>query len=108
MNPNIKSTYWLWTQLGLIAIGVAFIVYVALPGPDIKLFGGFFLTIGLLNIFSHKTTGRRIFSITQSSWFFLPEFWARGGERATQLLFLGIGIILAAAGCILGLFGGAL
>jgi hypothetical protein len=31
----------------------------------------------------------------------VARFWAYGGKNGTQILFLGIGIILAAAGCVL-------
>jgi hypothetical protein len=69
--------------------------------------GGFFLAIGALNALFYKSTGRKFFARTQSSPPFVANFWAHGGERGTQLLFLGMGIILAVAGCVLIIVGAA-
>lgn len=55
----------------------------------------------LLNVLFYKSTGRKFLAKTQSSRPFVARFWARSGEIGTQLLFLGIGVILAIAGCIL-------
>lgn len=101
MNTGVESMRWIIAALVLIASGIAFIVYVALPLPGAKLGGGFFLAIGVMNALFYKQTGREIFARAQSSWPFVARFWARSGEGGTQLLFLGIAIILAVAGCIL-------
>jgi hypothetical protein len=101
MKTDVESMHWIIALLVLIALGVAVIVYVALSLPGAKLGGGFFLAIGALNMMFYKSTGRMFFAKTQSSPPFVASFWAHGGERETQLLFLGIGLILAVAGCIL-------
>jgi hypothetical protein len=107
MKADLKSMTWIMTPLLLIALGIAIIVYVALPLPGARLGGGFFLGIGIINILSHKQIGRRIFTLAQSSWPFVVRFWARIGETGAQLLFLGIGVILTIAGCILLVVGNA-
>jgi hypothetical protein len=93
--------HWIIAALLLIAVGLAVIVYVALPLPGARLGGGFFLAIGVMNALFYKRTGREIFTRTQSSWPFVARFWARSGENGTQLLFLGIGVILVVAGGVL-------
>jgi len=101
MKAGVESMPWIIVPLVLIAAGVALILYVALPLPGAKLGGGFFLVIGALNVLFHKSTGRKFFALAQSSWPFVAKFWARSGENGTQLLFLGIGVILGVAGGIL-------
>jgi hypothetical protein len=96
---------WIVALLVLIACGVSVIVFVALPLPNIKLGGCFLLTIGALHLLFYKKIGLRFFASTQSMPLCFDKLWARGGERGTQHLFLGIGIILAMAGCVLVIFG---
>ena len=98
---------WVLAQLAVITIGVAFIVYVALPVPSGKLIGGFFVAIGMLNAIFYRGTGRKLFAATQSSAPFVARFWAHGGEGGIQSLVLGMGIILAVAGCTLLVLGRA-
>ena len=101
MKTGVEPIHWIIAPLVLIALGVAVIVYVALSLPGAKLGGGFFLAIGALNVLFYKSTGSKFFAKTQSSRPFVARFWARSGENGTQLLFLGIGVILAVAGGIL-------
>jgi hypothetical protein len=101
IKGDVESAYWIIAPLAVIAIGVAVILDVALPLPGAKLVGGFFLALGAMNVFLRKRTGRQIFARTQSSWRFIAGFWTRIGEKGAQFLFLGIGIILALAGCVL-------
>jgi hypothetical protein len=76
-------------------------LYLVLPLPGAKLGGGFFLAIGVMNVLFYKRTGQKMFALGQSSRPFVARVWTRGGENGTQLLVLGIGIILAGAGGIL-------
>ena len=92
---------WIIPPLVLIAFGVGLILFVVLPLPGAKLGGGFFLAIGVMNVLSYKRTGQKIFARAKSSRPLVAKFWVRAGENGTQLLFLGIGVILAVAGCIL-------
>jgi len=98
---SVESRHWITAQLLVIAISVAIFVGAVLPSHPGLLGGGFFLAIGTLNISFYKSTGRKFFARTQSSGPFVARFWARNGEKGTQVLFLGIGVILAAAGCVL-------
>jgi hypothetical protein len=107
VKTGVESLHWIIATLVLIAIGVAIILYVALPLPGAKFGGWFFLAIGIMNLLSYKGTGRNLFARAQSSLPLIRDFWARSGEKGTQLLFLGIGVILAVAGCILLVVGKA-
>jgi len=85
---------------------MAVILYVSLPLPDGKLLeGGFFLAIGVLHVLFYKRTRKKFFARTQTGWRLGAKLWARIGEGGTQVLYLGIGIILAVAGCILVIAG---
>ncbi len=86
--------------LVVIAVGTICVLYVALPYVS-KWVGGFLLVIGALNVLSYRRTGRRAFASMRSKHPFAAWFWVHIGESGSQLLFLGIGIILAIAGCIL-------
>jgi hypothetical protein len=44
--------------------------------------------------------GRKFFAKTQACPPFVANFWARGGEKGVQLLFLGLGIALAVSGLV--------
>jgi hypothetical protein len=108
MKAGVESVPWIIVvQLVLVAAFVAFLLYDALPVPGAKLGGGFYLLIGVLNVLFHKSTGRKLFARAQSSWPFVAKFWARIGEKGTELLFLGFSVILAIAGTILLIAGKA-
>jgi hypothetical protein len=101
MKMGVESVRWIVAPLVLIAVGILFIVYMALPLPGAKLGGGFFLALGVMNVLTYKRAGRKMFTLAQSSWPFVARVWARNGENGPQLLILGIGVILAIAGGIL-------
>jgi len=98
---------WVIGLLIIFAIWMAFVLYAVRPWPDHFLFGGFFLVIGTANVVFGKTSGRKFFARTQASPPFVARVWARAGEKGVQVLFLGIGIILAAAGCVVIILGSA-
>lgn len=101
MKPSFESMRWVIACLVTLAAWMAWLVHMILPSHPGKLFGAFFLGIGALNALFYKSTGRKFFARAQSSRPFVANFWARSGERGIQLLFLGIGIILALAGSVL-------
>jgi len=101
MNPAVESMRWVIALLIAIAAWMAWIVYVASPLPNIKFLGGFLLAIGTFNAAFYKRGGRRAFAQMKSKRPFVAWFWLRSGERGSQLLFLGIAIILAVAGLFL-------
>jgi len=100
-----SSMRWVVAVLVLCACGVGVIVYVALPLPSIKLGGGFLSAIDLLHMLFYKKSGQRFFARTQSIPPYFAKFWARGGEKGMQILFLGLGVIFVVAGGVLILFG---
>jgi hypothetical protein len=91
---------WIIALLVVLAVWMAFMLYVVRPLANSLLFGGFFLTIGIANVAFCKTTGRKFFAKTQTGPTFVARVWAIGGEKGVQVLFLGIGIIFAVAGFI--------
>ena len=91
---------WIILFLALFAAGIAFILYVVASIPDGKLLGVSFLAIGIANSLLYKVTARKMFTRTQSSPPFIARVWLVSGEKGLQILYLGIGIILAAAGCL--------
>ncbi len=101
LNPVAQSMRWVIVQLLVVAILIAAFVLVILPSHPGELGGGFFVAVGIMNIVSYKSTGRKIFAKTQTSRPFVAKFWAHNGEFGTQVLFLGIGVILAIAGGVL-------
>jgi hypothetical protein len=92
---------WLFTFLGVIALGLGVLVYV-IPSDGDRFFGSCLLAFGAMNALFHRRLGRQVFKQGRS----MPpdmvrRFWEIGGERGTQLLYLGIGLILSAAGGVL-------
>ena len=96
---------WVIVLLLVFAIWMAFVLYAVRPWPDHLLFGGVFLAIGIANVVFCKTNGRKFFARTQASPPFVARVWACGGEKGVQVLFLGIGVIFAVAGCFVILMG---
>jgi hypothetical protein len=91
---------WLVPQLAFITVGIGWLVYV-IPPPG-RLEGGFLFAVGAMNVLFHRRFGRQVFVRGRSMKpKIVSRFWEYGGERGAQLLYLGIGMILAAAGCAL-------
>ena len=91
---------WLVPLLAVISAGVGFLAY-HVPPSGRRLGGGFLLAIGAMNILFHRKIGRQVFDRAHSMRPIVARFWDYGGEKGTQLLYLGIGVILAIAGCVL-------
>jgi hypothetical protein len=98
-HPNVCR--WVTGQLAVLAAGMGLFVCEVLPSHPGKLLGGSLLTIGGLQVVFHGRAGRRFYARTQACYAHVAGFWAVGGERGTQLLFLGVGVIVAMGGCIL-------
>ncbi len=97
---------WAIVLLVILAMWMAVILYwmsailhVFRPLPDRLLFGGFFLAIGITNVLFSKRSGRKFFAKTQIGPSFITRFWAYVGEQGVEVLFLGVGVIFAIAGC---------
>lgn len=104
MKAPSKSSVWVAVVLALIALGIAFIVHVALPLPDSKLIGGFLLAIGVFNLFFSRMLGSSVYAQT-SDRPILGWFWLRCGKKGSQFLFFGNAATLVVAGCVLLIFG---
>jgi len=91
---------WVIALHVVLAVWMAVIFYLFWPWPDRLFFGGFFLAIGITNVLFCKTTSRKFFAKTQASPPFVARVWSSAGEKGLQVLFLGIGIIFAVAGCV--------
>jgi hypothetical protein len=98
---------WIIVLLVVLAVWMAFMLYVFRPLPDRLFLGGFFLAIGITNVLFCKTNGRRFFAKTQASPGFVARVWVCAGEKGVRVLFLGIGIIFVVAGCIVIVSGSA-
>jgi len=86
--------------LAVIAVGVSWLAS-RVPSDVSRLFGGFLLTIGAMNILFHRRFGRKDYGRVRSMSPFVAKFWNIGGEKGVQLLYLGIGVIVALVGCVL-------
>jgi hypothetical protein len=93
--------------LVVLAGWMAFILYMLRPlqNQDRLLFGGFFLAIGVTNVLFCKTSARKLFAKTQAGPPFVASVWGYVGQKGVQVLFLGIGIIFFAAGCVVVIVG---
>jgi hypothetical protein len=98
MNSAAKA--WLAAFLVVLAAGVGWLASKFPPDGD-RFAGGCFLLIGAMNILFHRKFGRQIYRNAQSMSPFVSKFWDVGGEKGTQLLYLGIGIVFAVVGCVL-------
>jgi hypothetical protein len=101
------STRWVIAPLVVLAVWMAFMLYVFRPLPDRLFLGGSFLTIGIMNVPFCKTNGRKLFVKTQASPPFVARVWASAGEKGVQVPFLAIGIIFAVAGWVVIVLGPA-
>ena len=70
------------------------------PHSD-RFFGACLIGAGAMNALLHRRIGRQVFKQVHSMSPVFSNFWKRIGQDGTQLLYLGIGIILAAAGLFL-------
>lgn len=107
MNAAANSMRWVIALLILISAWMAFILYIILSSPALgtRFLGASLLVIGLLNVIFGRRTASKFFARTQTSPSLVAKFWASSGEKGIELLFLGIGIILAVAGCVLLILG---
>ena len=66
-----------------------------------RFFGACLIAAGAMNVLLHRRIGRQLFRQVHSRSPLISNFWKRMGQDGIQLLYLGIGIILAAAGLFL-------
>jgi hypothetical protein len=84
----------------LLAAGMAGFVLMV-PSDSIRFLGMCLITAGAFNMLLHRRFGRQNYRWSQGSPAFIANFWERIGENGTQIIYFGIGIILAAAGSFL-------
>jgi hypothetical protein len=78
------------------------LVMVIPSGPHLnRLFGACLIGVGAMNALLYRRIGRQHFKQAHSMSPVISNFWKRIGQDGTQLLYLGIGIILAVAGLFL-------
>jgi len=90
----------IFALLVIIAVGVTWLVSVVPPSLS-KFFGGCLIAAGALNILLHRRSGRQTFEMTRTMSPFIANFWERIGKEGAQVLYFGIGIVLALAGTFL-------
>jgi hypothetical protein len=86
----------------LVLAGMMGLLVMIPSNPDLnRFFGAGLIGAGALNVLLHRRIGRQYFEQVRSMPSIMSNFWHRIGRDGIQLLYLGIGIILAAAGLFL-------
>jgi len=98
--PKCVFKAWLFPILAVIAAGVSWLAS-RIPSDGSRLAGGFLLAIGAMNILFHRRFGSKDYGRVRSMSPFVAKFWNVGGEKGAQILYLGIGVIVALVGCVL-------
>lgn len=103
MPISVRAISLRWTigALTPVALGMDFILYVTLTLPDGQLLGVFLFAFGAVQVLLYKRTARKYYAKAQSDRPLVARFWTQIEPRGTELFLLGVGIIIALAGCIL-------
>jgi hypothetical protein len=72
-----------------------------IPSSERGFLGAGLLGMGLLNVLLHRRLGRQSYEWRRYMPLSVSEFWEYIGEGGAKLLYLGAGVILALAGCVL-------
>jgi hypothetical protein len=100
MNVATYSRRWVIGLLILISAGViGFLIVV--PSSANRSLGTCLVAIGAFNILLHRAIGRQVFRQTQTMPPFISTFWKHFDKEGSEILYLGIDIILATAGLFL-------
>ena len=97
LNLTFKSLFAVILTLIPVIAGMSFLVF-SVPIIHDKLLGLFIFGFGVFNIFLYKIQGRVIFKWGHAKRGSTFDYWGLIGERGTQILYLGIGFILATGG----------
>lgn len=97
LGLNFRRMLWTFVLLVLIASGLIWLI-VQTPKGLGKLPGVFWIVIGAFNILLHRRIGRQTYNWARSMPPFVAKLWAHCGEQGTQILFMGIGVVLLLAG----------
>jgi hypothetical protein len=99
---EVKSRRGVIVLLVLIFAGVIGLLVAVPSEPHAdRFFGACLIGAGGMNVLLHRQIGRQGFKQVHSMYPVVFNFWKRIGQDGIQLLYLGIGIILAAAGLFL-------
>lgn len=103
MQMKVDSKIWYGGVALLIGLAACVRLLLYRVPPDIaKGLGTCFLAIGAMNILFHRRIGKQIYAQAQSMRPVVSKVWeGLGGQRGAQILYLGIGIVFAFAGCAL-------
>jgi hypothetical protein len=80
---------------------IGLLVMIPSESQSNRFFGACLIAAGAMNVLLRRMIGRQLFRQVNSSSPLISNFWKRMGQDGIQLLYLGIGIILAAAGLFL-------
>ncbi len=86
--------------LVLVSSGVTYLVLVV-PSGSSKFLGGCLVAFGILTVLLHRLSGRQSLKWAGTIPAFGADLWEHIGEQGAQVLYLGIGVILTAAGSFL-------
>ena len=90
----------LFFMLALVFAGVVAFALVV-PSSESRFLGFCLLAVGAFNVLLHRRFGRQTFEGMKYMPAFTARFWTHIGQKGTQILYLWIGIILAATGLLL-------
>ena len=99
MSLNIESKRVLFVLFGLVSVVFVAFLFV-LPSSESGFVGASLVAGGALYILLHRISGRWAHKQGRA----IPgvsDLWSNLGVEGAQLLYLGIGVIVIAAGCIL-------
>ena len=80
---------------------IGLLVLIPSEAQSNRFFGACLIAAGAMNVLLHRRIGRQLLRQVNSRSPLISNFWKRMGHDGIQLLYLGIGIILAAAGLFL-------
>jgi hypothetical protein len=95
---TVASRWWS-VVVALLVLLVAMILLVsAIPANLSGFFGGVLIALGIMNVLFYRRFGQHILNSSRKMSPFISGFWSRVGKEGSQLLYLGIGIVLAIGG----------
>lgn len=100
LSAAITSRLAIVLLLIVVLAGVGWLISMV-PSSLARLVASGLIGAGLLNVFLHRSFGRQSFEWSQSLPFLVSTPWRKMGMGGAQALYLGIGMVLVLAGCVL-------
>lgn len=97
LESSAVGARWVFIVLCVICAGIAWLV-LSIPSSESGFMGCCLLVIGVLQVACHRVFARQAFGQSQASAVFVAAVWKRLGSRGTQLVYMGVGVILIIAG----------